>query len=168
MRFLKTLGAALIALLLIGSADYMSTVPGAQGFSLTRSVYAQTGTDPCANLFLQPISTVITVTADGLIQAGTVGSNIHICSVNLIASGTNGTETARITSGTGATCGTGTTALTGAMQLFVMSGGGTRIQFGGNDRTMMKTATSGDSLCIDVAGTAPVVAGWINYLFARP
>jgi len=131
----------------------------------------QSGSNPalsegCAGRSLaNTTDTNISVTANTQLITGTAAERLHICHVDLVATG--GAINVALVEGTGATCGTGTAGLfggaTAATGWGLAAQGG--IVLGDGRRVIRRTAVDGDNLCILVSAATQVsgVIRWTSF-----
>jgi hypothetical protein len=115
-----------------------------------------TGIPVCDSYYNINISSATTTLA----VTGVSGRHVRICALNMVAAAA---DNVGIISGTGATCGTGTGAIVGTSAAtgynFAANGG---IAMGSGIGTIMKTAATGDSVCI-ITSAATQLSGGISY-----
>jgi len=106
--------------------------------------------------------TNVSVTASTQLITGVAGQRLHLCHVDLIATG--GANNVALVEGTGVVCATGISGLFGGTTAatgwgFAASGG---IVIGDGRRVVRRTAVTGDNLCILVSA-ATQVSGLIRW-----
>ena len=127
---------------------------------------AQGFRDPCANPAFLSTSADVSITSDTQIITGTTGRVIYVCGFYFTFKGSGG-DTFRVTSGTGSVCATSLEQMSGLYGVGT-NGSPTEVFIGNGARSVMRSYNPGDHICIDVAGVAPSVQGFVDFILAAP
>ena len=152
--------SALAFALVVSSSVTNYMIDGDFPSPFATTVYAQVGNDPCATGQLTTNAT-INATADVVAVAGTSGSVIYICGINVQIGGhAAAAGNARLQSGTDTTCQTGTVQMSGTIW-------STSLDVAGFHGRTVHRGEPGADVCYDVGGSSPTVQGFISYVLGR-
>lgn len=121
--------------------------------------------DPCQSMSIAKSSVPIDVTSAATTQlvAPSASTVVYVCGYQLTMAATIAADSAKFTSGTGATCGGSSIDETGTISSGILTSGATSVSAGW-DATVFASAAGSGVCLVSTVGTGPRIAGVLSYI----